>query len=420
MEIRKIGKYFISKDVEQLLPYVLKIIEYDNYSNCYREQFYDSKSINRVKTPIPRNFSHRSFRDHFWITEVNIENYKIPPHSTLINTISGIGYSNQEIRIINEGIAYLCPNTGYIGGSIDKYLVKPYINLLKPFDIFKQIFNESDYHIVTSDKGNYERESTEKFGHLGKISRFLKYDHHQLFLNKFISKENPSSPDEGIFLKDDRRMYMNLKSIKNLLGDETDPMVNDFIENGILNRGFIFKCEKCQHTGWYDIEEIDNKFKCRRCRTTQYYNSNHFIRQNPIEPKWFYKLDESIYQGYDNDMIVPILTLNKLNHISNSFLYINEIEVRKKESPEEQHKEIDICCICDGKIVIGECKINNKLKDEEIEKYKYFYEKIGAHKIILSTFNQNGWSNGTQNKINNILGEKYNYETFKKDDLLNY
>jgi len=119
-------------------------------------------------------------------------------------------------------------------------------------------------------------------------------------------------------------------------------------------------------------------------------------------------------------MIVPILTLNKLNHLSDSFLYTNEIEVRKKESPEEQHKEIDICCICDGKIVIGECKINNKLKNEEIEKYKYFYEKIGAHKIILSTFNENGWSNGTQRKINNILSEKYNYETFKKDDLLNY
>lgn len=408
----EIKQALVCKDMEKLLTYVLRIMEYDNYSNCYREQFVDFKSINRIKTPIPRNFSDRSFQHHFWITEINVEDYQLPQYPILINSINTpYFYTNSEIRITNRGIAYFCPSTGYVGGSIDKYLVKPYLNLLESFEIFKQIFNKYGYVIISSDKGNYEKESIEKFDSLGKIARFLKYEQHQQFLNRLTERSNPPSADEGIFLTDDYRMYLNLKSIETILGDEIKSLINDFIEKGILHRGFIFKCEKCRYTGWYDIDEVDNKFKCKRCRTIQYYNSNHFIRQNPVEPEWFYKLDESIYQGYDNNMIVPILTLNKLNHLSDSFLYVDEIEVRRKEAPEEQYKELDICCISDGKFIVGECKIGNRLEDDEIRKYKDIYDELGVDKIVFSTFNKNGWSKGTLKKIDTILGKNYNYRS---------
>lgn len=409
----------ISKDMDKLLPYKLRVLEYDNYFNSYREQFIDSKSINPIRTPIPRNFTHRSFDNHYWVTEVNIEGYKLPPNSILSDSLEARIYSNHEIRTSNNGLAYFCPHIGYMGESIDKYITKPYIKLLKPFEIFEKIFNEVSYCILTSDKGNYERESTEKFGSLENIAKFLINEKYQNLFNNFVKKNNPTSSDDGIFLKDDFRMYMSLKAIKRALGGEADTIINDFIEKEILHRGFIFKCEKCKYTGWYDIEDVDIKFKCRRCRKIQYYNSKHLVRQNPIEPEWFYKLDESIYQGYDNDMIVPILTLYKLKNLSEeSFLYTSEIEIREKENPEAQYREIDICCISDGKIIIGECKINNRLKDEEIEKYKDIYEEIGADKIIFSTFNQTGWSRGTISKFKKILGEEINYELFNKEDLL--
>lgn len=407
----------ISNDLEELLPCSLHVLEYDNYSNCYREQFINSKSINRIKTPIPRNFDHRSFKNHHWITEVNIENYKLPLYKELSSILEAGNYSNHEIRSSNRGMAYFCPNYYFMGESIDKYLIKPYITLLNAFEIFQIIFKESNYCILTSDKGNYERESTEKFGSLEGIAEFFINEKYQKLFNKFIETKNPDD-GEGIFLKDDRRMYMNLESIKNILGDEITPMINDFVERRILHRGFIFKCERCKHAGWYDIEDITNTFKCKRCRTIQHYNSNNFIRQNPIEPEWFYKLDEAIYQGYNNDMIVPILTLNKLKKLSKeSFLYCNEIEIRKMEHPDDQYREIDICCISDGKIVIGECKQQNKLEKEEIEKYKDIYEEIRADKIIFSTFKEKGWSDGTLSLFEEILRDEVNYEIFTKNEL---
>lgn len=422
--------YFPSKDIYSILNYTIQNFETKNYLNCYMEQFVDGKSINPVNTPIPINFKNKIFKNHFWITELSIEKYKLPPKPYLNSLIVEdrdtylhlFYYLNflHNIRISKGGISYFCPvPMKETDIDVRRFLTQPGIVISEPFEIFERIFEESNYHIITSDKGNYERESIEKFGSLEDIAKFLTNEKYQNLFNKFIEKCNPSLFNDGIFLNDDCRIYMSLKAIKKILGNEINIIIHDFIKKEILHRGFIFKCEKCKYTGWYDIEDVDNKFKCRRCRKIQYYNSKHLTRQNPVEPEWFYKLDEAIYQGYDNDMIVPILTLYKLKRLSKeSFLYINEVEIRKKENPEKQHGEIDICCIHDGKIIIGECKIHNKLKRKEIEKYRDIYNEIGADKIIFSTFNEKGWSEGTLNIFKEILGEKINYTTFNKKDLL--
>lgn len=413
--LRPIDHLIISKNLNEVLDYKYDIFEVDNYSNCYTEQFINHKSVNPIKTPIPRRFRHRSFHKHYWITDVSIEGYKLPQTPILSDSVTAQLYSNHEIRVSKNGISFFCPNTSYFGHSIDKYIVKPDITLLEPYEIFEKIFEKYGYHITTSDKGNYERESTEMFGSLEQLSKFLKNEKYQSLFNKFIEKNNPSSPDEGIFLKDDNRMYMSLKSIEKTLGDEIH-IISDFVRKNILHRGFIFKCEKCQYTGWYDIADVNNKFKCRRCRKIQYYDTKHLVRSNPMEPEWFYKLDEAFYQGYDNDMIVPVLTLNKLKNLTKeSFLYTNEIKIEK--SSKSSSNEIDIICICDGKIIIGECKLGNELDNDEIKKYKWIYKEIGAYKIIFSTFDEKGWSDGTLKRIKKILGEEINYDLLNKKEL---
>lgn len=430
--LNSVNQFFtVSNDIEEFLYHIFRVFEQENRYNCYMEQFVGGKSINPLNTPLPIKFNINKVVNHYWITEVNIERYKLPQKSILNDLtvenrdqnffmFGGLEIAHR-VRISKNGLAYFSPapiKVIWNYTNMKKDIIRPGIKLIEPFEIFRKIFEEIDYYILTSDKGNYERESIEKFSSLETIAKYLMNEKYQNFFSNFVKKQNPASPDDGIFLKDDFRMYMNLKAIEKILGDEVKIIINDFIEKEILHRGFIFKCEKCKYTGWYDIEDVDIKFKCRRCRKIQYYNFKHLARQNPVEPEWFYKLDETIYQGYDNDMIVPILTLHKLKELSKeSFLYTNEIEIRKKENPEDQYREIDICCISDGKIMIGECKRHNKLKDKEIQKYKDIYEEIGANKIIFSTFDKKGWSKGTLKKLKEILGEKINYEIFNKEDL---
>jgi hypothetical protein len=56
-------------------------------------------------------------------------------------------------------------------------------------------------------------------------------------------------------------------------------------------------------------------------------------------------------------MFVPLLTLSYLKRKSKrSFLYVPEIELRKFPNTPKPDREVDICCIQDGRIVLGECK----------------------------------------------------------------
>jgi len=422
----------ISFDINKILTYNHEVFEYDNYSNCYTEQFIDNKSVNPIKTPIPLNFKHRSFDKHYWITEISIKDYKLPQVSVLSDSIIARGYSEHEIRISKNGISYFCPNTTIIGNHpIDKSLLEAHIYLFEPFEIFEKILGELGFSINFSDKGNFERESIRKFGSLEQIAKFLLNEKNRTLFDQFVKqkKKNKSeNHDEGRYLKDNRR-YMDLNSIKKIIGGRIDSLkfIDDFIENKIFHRGFIFKCESCRYSAWYDVKNINSKFTCNACGKSQYYKSNHLISdQDIIEPKWFYKLDEIIYKGYINDMIVPLLTLNKLDNLSNeSFLHVNEIEIWKdKSSKKKPEIELDICCISDGKIIIGECKKSNKIEEDvnlekkKLTNYKYFYKQMGAKEFVLSTFNKNGWSDRTIKNIEEIFGDEINYTLLNKKDLL--
>lgn len=409
----------ISKNLDELLPYKFVYYEEDNYDNIYVEQFIEGKSINPIKTPIPRQFSHRSFDRHYWISDVSIKGYNLPQFSFLNEIAEYKHFSNSTIRISDSGIAYMSPNTSFIGLSIDKNLIRPHITISDPFKLFEKIFSENGYYIKTSDKGNYARESAEKFGSIGKLAVFLSNTYHQRIFDKFTVEKDPKTGD-NIFLKDDKRNYLKCKTIGRFLSSE-NVSINELIENGILHRGFIFKCEKCKFAGWYDIEDVNNTFKCRRCRNIQFYNSSHLFKQNSIEPEWFYKLDEAIFQGYTHNMIVPILTIQTLKKSSkDTFLFIDEIELKKDDKQDKPNKELDVCCIVDGKLIIGECKINNKLgssPEEEsqiIKEYKKFYHKINADKLIFATFDSKGWSKGTEKRLEEFLDDIH-YELYKRD-----
>ena len=118
-------------------------------------------------------------------------------------------------------------------------------------------------------------------------------------------------------------------------------------------------------------------------------------------------------------MIVPILTLYKLQRLAKgSFLFIPEIEIRTKEDSEKPDFEIDICCIVDGEIIMGECKRNNKLTDKIIEKYTQLVNNIGANKVIFSTF-CNSWSKTAQSKITQAFKRlRIKIQLLTKSDLL--
>lgn len=461
----------ISKNFKEMLNYKIKVYERNNHPNWYNEQFLNFKALNPVRTPTPRNFNHDQFNNHYWITEIAIEGYVLPQYANLNKVLNVRFYSNRDVRISKEGIAYFCPNSISIPSnvSIDHYLVRPELNLLKPLELFSTIFENAGYQIELSDDGVFEKKIIEKLDSLMYAAiEFSDAVKCNLF-NNLIEEKNPENSEDGISIN--KRMYLSVDTIRKHLWindnekedeiakhnfidyliqknviyermslsrdfiiqissqntekeidemekDRIDKFIDYLIERKIIHRGFIFKCRECFNADWYNLNEIDNEFSCKRCGKTTSYNSNNLFRQkDSLEPQWFYKLDEVFYQGYKQNVIVPILTLYNLESRSESFIYINQIKLKKKTNPDKNFMEIDICCISDGEIIIGECKKSNTLTKKEIKKYKQLYYEIGAKKLIFSTFDENGWSKGTLKNIEDIIDKNINLTLINKHDL---
>lgn len=148
-------------------------------------------------------------------------------------------------------------------------------------------------------------------------------------------------------------------------------------------------------------------------------------KERLVEPEWFYKLDELFYQGWEHDMYVPVLTLAKLQKdAKTSFLYIPEIGYSHDADFIDPEMEIDICAVYDGDIILRECKKSCRLeksssKEKEIiGKYLAIAEKIGAKRLIFSTF-QEKWADAMMDNVHELLsGSEIRPEFLTKSELL--
>jgi len=415
----------VSKDLEKLMPFINYVYEKDNYTNINVEQFLEGKSIGLLNMPFPRssNFNLQKINplNFRWVNDIQIgryvsdeldRGYILPSKRVFSNYLFEKGVYNSFTRVSEIGISICGPYfTPYaMGGSLINVVNRnrPRLNILSDYDVIRIMFEDIGYDISLSDKGKYLLESLKKVGSLeGLASIFLdskKFD----LLKEFIRDSDKDIGEANYEI--DGRIYIDYDTIENILKDNTETVVDDFIINTILYRGFIFKCSKCGNTDWYPVSEINNNFKCKRCSNIQLYlKDNWQLKKSPKEPKWYYKLDEVFYQGLDNNMYVTVLTLNKLQkNCKRSFIYLPEIELSYIENGDKKKKEIDICCICDGDIVIGECKKNNKIENtrkKEIDILKTIADiflKLKANKCIFSTYSNN-WREETAKLIGNIF-----------------
>ena len=390
----------VEMDVEKLLPYVRTVYETENQGRVQVEQFADGLSVNFCNTPKPRQFSEVPPTGHHWITEVLVEGYSLPRRGVLApEVLQHRNYGTRFVRVCRDGLAYFCPYLGWFQGwgGVDSILARPRIRILSDEEVFERLYREAGFRVRVSDKGKYHHEAVRLFGDLGKMADFIRKPTGRALLDRYLD-ESPSAPETGVFLTAIRRRFLSFEAIARVLGGAEDAvaLLDELIPMGVLSRGLIFQCGRCAHAGWYAVGEFSDVFRCERCRTEQRYTSAHW--KKPEEPRWYYELNEVVYQGYLNNMHVPILTILALGREArNGTLYVPELVISRDGRADQ---EIDTTLAVDGTVMISEATTADHLRGgageetAELRRLREVAELVDARWMVLSTFAE-AWRDNT-------------------------
>ena len=358
----------------------IKISESDSVQIYYSsDQVIGFLKGNELNLNLDRTLKHPLEYLNF-IVDLKPKRIKYPPRK-LLNQIQIISPNYINYRISHSGISI---NSEY-GGRIGPISIK----ILNAFDIFSLLLKEGNFSCELSDKGKYFKETlnkfegineTEKLKNLAEFVRSEKYKLVGMYLVK-LGKENVVNwhpqididlqkiRSSGLKIDGDNRIYLKYDDLKKRIWNDekkSRAFISFCLEKEILKMGFILKCPKCSHKSFYSLNVIKDTFICKRCDAVQKITCESLHDQKPII---YYMLSEVIFQFFEQNGDVSLLTLNwlKKHKSKEAFMFSPEVKIYKNN---QEYLELDIACICDGKIIIGECKKTNEDWNKFLEKQK--------------------------------------------------
>jgi hypothetical protein len=391
--------------IERQLRYPRKRYISQNVERVTTHQLVDDRLPGAFESPVPSAFLKVDPSIHRYVTEINFANHETPRHPSLSRQLI-YGPRLGDVRAGIDGATYSNPGSFVTSSDIELQILRPGVYVPGAEDIFRIALEDCGFEHVISDKGAYETQTPTKFEGLSEIAKALSDEKQLALLRKFkdTSTAKDKVYDEGTFIEKLERRFLDFASILKILGDLeiTKETIDRYILKGIFYRGLILQCNRCADLEWFDITEISQKFTCRRCGTTQNYTAQS--GRHPHEPSWFYKLDEIVYQMIAHNGEVTLMSLHALERRSvGSFLFAPELGIKEKGS-KKPFMEIDICCVMDGQLMIGEAKSVDTLKTSETaaakaaSKYKDIALQLGCSGVVFSTTAPN-WNEETLQAI---------------------
>lgn len=164
--------------------------------------------------------------------------------------------------------------------------------------------------------------------------------------------------------------------------DEIRDDISGLIEQNILLAGIKPRCPRCGYRIWYHINETQQHIDCKGC--------GHIFSLDS-EEKWSYKLNSLVRSAFSLHGTIPVLlALGQLQHDArSSFIFFPGIELISKDEEGKIDNEIDLICIKDGKLIIGEIKQTIGLFcSEDFERMKKVARLIKPDKVIFSSLDK--------------------------------
>jgi hypothetical protein len=189
--------------------------------------------------------------------------------------------------------------------------------------------------------------------------------------------------------------------------------VQELCDSKIVRPGYIFKCKYCSSKTWYSIDEISNQVACKGCS-----NLIHFRAETQISYKLNSLIKNNIAIVDKNGKIKPdgnltvIKTLNYFSKAYHHFVYVPQLNIYEYSRDRKLISDLDLVCIVDGRLHIGECKHKSSLfstdSNKSLLKLISVAEKIKPEVIVLACTEDD--SNNLRKAKNFVEGQIYSWE----------
>lgn len=239
------------------------------------------------------------------------------------------------------------------------------IELPTPEDLFTLLFEHCRWTVRKDEKGSYYQGMIKLAGGLSAMSILREEISSNFFKNKELLSGEALTINQML-------NHFKLGQRKIELGE----IVSDLALQSILLRGYNLRCANCDLIRWYSIKDGNERMVCQGCLSE--------FQMSPDTVQSF-RLNELFIRGLEQGGRTVLLTLMVLKSIVEKSLIW---DVGYKVSNSDGEIDIDFVAMCDGHLVMGECKDSLSNSDEIIEQLTRDIrvgQNAGAAFFVLAT-----------------------------------
>jgi hypothetical protein len=351
--------------------------------------------------------------DMAWCVDVAVPGHQPPARTAITNAAlleRPTGFPEAVVRVSRHGLSFTSRNRGLVpgGAAFEGRLAHPLLRLPSTEQILAELAAKHGATVHRSAAGRMAANAAELWGSFTAFTADLTGDVRRL-LDAFI----PPPATKGYYghgyeIRGDG--YLTVGHAAQVLGLdalETPDVLDRLLAIKVLRRGLLLSCERCSAQAFYPIGAVgEDGFACSACGYPSRLRRGRWYKGDP-EPAWNYALDQVVRDLLRQHGDIPLLAAAHLAKDKHSFLWAPEQELLVAG---EGTAELDLCLIADGKIVVGEAKLNDRLDTADkgttlaARRLIRAAHILSADEVVLATA-QAAWTPGARIAVENAITE---------------
>jgi len=364
--------------------------------------------------PAPTAVEHLG-EDMTWWINVVAPGHQLPartaiPSAALLQHPAG-PFPETVVRASRHGLSFSSRNLGYVpgGASAEVRLAQPLLRLPSAEQIFAALAAKHDATVQRSEAGRRAATAIELWGSPLAIAADLAGEVRRL-LDAFIPPPRAHGDyGDGYEIRGDG--HLTLRHVARVLGvdeHQASSVLDRLLRAKVLRRGFLLYCERCWSQAFYPLGTIGGDgFGCLLCGYPSRLARDRWNESEP-EPTWNYALDQVVRGLLEKHGDIPLLAAARLATGKHSVLWAPELLITRYGKT----KELDLCLILDGEIVIGEAKSGSRLRTAgrgatlEARRLVQAADLLSADQIVLATATPQ-WTHGVVTAVEEAIATEW-------------